>query len=212
MTAQKCPCGHFSGCPGIFSADEQVSGRAEYPGQGKPYSTQKQALNGMFFLARKVFGQTAFILEKQSSGHTQRRPPVVRTRDEVQAVLVHLENPWKHAPSSCMAPASVNTPTPPANGSGRFSSPPQPSAPSEKRSGWQIPRPRSLHATPVQRRNPQGRPLQTRHLPHPATQFSPLRSSCLPGYTINLPWLLRRATALVFELSRICSATRMSPP
>ena len=60
-------------------------------------STQKQALNAMVFLARKVFGQTDFSLEKPAPGHTQRRPPIVLTREEVQAVLAHLANPWKLA-------------------------------------------------------------------------------------------------------------------
>jgi len=32
---------------------------------------------------------------KPIPGHTQRRPPIVLTRDEVQGVLAHLENPWK---------------------------------------------------------------------------------------------------------------------
>jgi len=60
-------------------------------------STQKQALNAMVFLARKVFGQTDFTLEKPVPGHARRRPPIVLTRDEVQAVLAHLDNPWKLA-------------------------------------------------------------------------------------------------------------------
>jgi len=60
-------------------------------------STQKQALNAMVFLTRKVFGQTEFTLEKPIPGHTQRRPPIVLTRDEIQAVLALLENPWKLA-------------------------------------------------------------------------------------------------------------------
>ena len=60
-------------------------------------STQKQALNAMVFLARKVFGQTDFTLDRPVQGHTQRRPPTVLTREEVQAVLAHLENPWKLA-------------------------------------------------------------------------------------------------------------------
>lgn len=60
-------------------------------------STQKQALNAMVFLARKVFGESDFTLEKPSPGHTQRRPPIVLTRDEVQAVIARLENPWKLA-------------------------------------------------------------------------------------------------------------------
>ncbi|MEI6035125.1 MAG: phage integrase N-terminal SAM-like domain-containing protein [Verrucomicrobiae bacterium] len=46
-------------------------------------ATQKQALNAMVFLTRKVFGQTEFTLEKPIAGHTQRRPPTVMTREEV---------------------------------------------------------------------------------------------------------------------------------
>lgn len=60
-------------------------------------STQKQALNAMVFLARKVFGQTEFTLEKPAPAHTKRRPPIVLTRGEVQGVLALLENPWKLA-------------------------------------------------------------------------------------------------------------------
>ena len=60
-------------------------------------STQKQALNAMVFLTRKVFGQTDFTLEKALPGGGRRRPPVVLTRAEVQSVIAHLENPWKLA-------------------------------------------------------------------------------------------------------------------
>jgi len=82
----------------IFPAYEQLLGVRNIPPKARPYySTQKQALNAMVFLARKVFGQTDFTLEKPIPGHTQRRPPIVLTRDEVQAVLALLENPWKLA-------------------------------------------------------------------------------------------------------------------
>ena len=60
-------------------------------------STQKQALNAMVFLTRKVFGVVEFSLESTVHGHNLRRPPVVLTRAEVQAVLAHLDNPWKLA-------------------------------------------------------------------------------------------------------------------
>jgi len=60
-------------------------------------STQKQALNAMVFLIRKVFGMEDFTLEKSVSAHGHRRPPVVLTRSEIQAVIAHLENPWKLA-------------------------------------------------------------------------------------------------------------------
>jgi integrase len=61
-------------------------------------STQKQALNAMVFLTRKVFGIGDFTIEKPASatgGH--RRPPVVLTRDEVRAIVAHLEGAWKIA-------------------------------------------------------------------------------------------------------------------
>jgi len=60
-------------------------------------STQKQALNAMVFLTRKVFGNTEFTMEKPAHGHSYRRPPIVLTRHEVQAVLSFLEDPWKLA-------------------------------------------------------------------------------------------------------------------
>ena len=60
-------------------------------------STQKQALNAMVFLTRKVFGHEEFTLEKPVNGHIRRRPPVVLTRSEVQSIIAHLEDPWKLA-------------------------------------------------------------------------------------------------------------------
>ena len=60
-------------------------------------STQKQALNAMVFLTRKVFGLTDFTLEKPAGGYTPRRPPTVLTRNEVQAIFAQLEDPWKLA-------------------------------------------------------------------------------------------------------------------
>ena len=60
-------------------------------------ATQKQALNAMVFLARKVFGIEEFTIETPSHGHTQRRPPVVLSRREITAILAHLEDPWKLA-------------------------------------------------------------------------------------------------------------------
>ncbi len=60
-------------------------------------ATQKQALNAMVFLTRKVFGNAEFSLEKAIAGHTQRRPPIVVTRDEVQSIFAFLEDPWKLA-------------------------------------------------------------------------------------------------------------------
>ena len=60
-------------------------------------STQKQALNSMVFLTRKVFGNEEFTMERPMHGHLHRRPPVVLTREEVQSVIAHLEDPWKLA-------------------------------------------------------------------------------------------------------------------
>jgi integron integrase len=60
-------------------------------------STQKQALNAMAFLTKKVFGVEEFTIDKPNHGHTYRRPPVVLSRREVAAVLAHMEDPWKLA-------------------------------------------------------------------------------------------------------------------
>ena len=60
-------------------------------------STQKQALNAIVFLTRKVFGIEEFAIEKPASATGGRRPPVVMTREEVREVLARLENPWKLA-------------------------------------------------------------------------------------------------------------------
>ena len=58
-------------------------------------ATQKQALNAMAFLTRKVFGVADFTIKTPNHGHTQRHPPVVLSRREVAAILAHLEDPWK---------------------------------------------------------------------------------------------------------------------
>ena len=60
-------------------------------------STQKQALNAMVFLTKKVFGVEEFTIDKPTHGHTYRRPPVVLSHREVTAVLTHLDDPWKLA-------------------------------------------------------------------------------------------------------------------
>ncbi len=57
-------------------------------------STQKQALNAMVFLLKQVFGHGEFDLDYHYA-RQYRRPPVVMTRDEVQRVFAHLEDPWK---------------------------------------------------------------------------------------------------------------------
>ncbi len=57
-------------------------------------STQKQALNAMVFLLKRVFGIEEFDLDINHA-RQHRRPPVVMTRQEVQSVFAHLEDPWK---------------------------------------------------------------------------------------------------------------------
>jgi integron integrase len=58
-------------------------------------ATQKQALNALVFLTRKVFGIEEFTLESITPARGARRPPVVMTREEVRAVFARLEDPWK---------------------------------------------------------------------------------------------------------------------
>jgi integron integrase len=60
-------------------------------------STQKQALNAIVFLTRKVFGIEEFTIEKPAHATGGRRPPVVLSRSEVTAVFAHLTEPWKLA-------------------------------------------------------------------------------------------------------------------
>ena len=60
-------------------------------------STQKQALNAIVFLTRKVFGIEELTIEKPAAATGGRRPPVVLSRREVAAVFAHLEDPWKLA-------------------------------------------------------------------------------------------------------------------
>ena len=60
-------------------------------------ATQKQALNAMVFLTRKVFGIEDLTIEKPAAATGPRRPPVVLSRREVSAVFAHLEEPWKLA-------------------------------------------------------------------------------------------------------------------
>ena len=60
-------------------------------------ATQKQALNAIAFLTKKVFGIEEFTLEHVTPAHGGRRPPVVMTRDEVRSVIAHLQDPWKLA-------------------------------------------------------------------------------------------------------------------
>jgi len=60
-------------------------------------ATQKQALNAMVFLTKHVFGIEEFTLDHITPACGARRPPVVMTREEVHAVIAHLEGPWKLA-------------------------------------------------------------------------------------------------------------------
>lgn len=61
------------------------------------HSTQKQALNAIVFLTRKVFGIEEFTIEKPATATGGRRPPVVLSRGEVAAVFANLGQPWKLA-------------------------------------------------------------------------------------------------------------------
>ncbi|MEI6675640.1 MAG: tyrosine-type recombinase/integrase [Verrucomicrobiota bacterium] len=54
-------------------------------------ATQKQALNAMVFLTRRVFGIADFTIETPSHGYAQRHPPVLLSRREVAAILAHLK-------------------------------------------------------------------------------------------------------------------------
>jgi len=60
-------------------------------------ATQKQALNALVFLTKKVFAIEDFTIETPTHGHACRRPPVVLSRREIEAVLAHLDDPWKLA-------------------------------------------------------------------------------------------------------------------
>ena len=60
-------------------------------------ATQKQSLNALVFLTRKVFGNGEFTMEKPTHAHSFRHPPVVLTLPEVKSILAQLEDPWKLA-------------------------------------------------------------------------------------------------------------------
>jgi integron integrase len=60
-------------------------------------ATQRQALNAIVFLTRKVFKVAEFKLDLPVPARGMRRPPVVMTREEVRAVIGHLNSPWKLA-------------------------------------------------------------------------------------------------------------------
>lgn len=57
-------------------------------------STQNQALAALLFLYREVFGQPLEFLDQLVYAKRSSRLPVVLSRAEVAAVLVHLEPPW----------------------------------------------------------------------------------------------------------------------
>ncbi|MEM0896214.1 MAG: integron integrase [Verrucomicrobiota bacterium] len=58
-------------------------------------ATQKQALNAINFLAKKVHDIKEFELEYKPAYDGRRRPPVVLTRGEVNEIIHHLAPPWK---------------------------------------------------------------------------------------------------------------------
>ncbi len=58
-------------------------------------STQKQALNALVLLGKKVYGVAEFELDFKPAWKGYRRPPTVMTREEVKKVIGFLENPWK---------------------------------------------------------------------------------------------------------------------
>ncbi|MFK5924138.1 MAG: integron integrase [Verrucomicrobiota bacterium] len=58
-------------------------------------STQKQALNALVLLAKKVYGIEELELDYKPAWRGHRRPPTVMTRDEVKKVIGFLEDPWK---------------------------------------------------------------------------------------------------------------------
>lgn len=60
-------------------------------------ATQKQALNALAFLTKNILGLPEFTLGNITPAKGRRRPPAVMTRQEVHAVIAHLQNPWKLA-------------------------------------------------------------------------------------------------------------------
>lgn len=58
-------------------------------------STQRQALNALVFLARKVYGQEEFEFKFQRATRGKRRPPTVLSRNEIQRIFAHLDDPWR---------------------------------------------------------------------------------------------------------------------
>lgn len=58
-------------------------------------ATQKQALNALVLLAKKVYGVEEIKLDFKPAWQGRRRPPTVMTRVEVKKVMGFLEDPWK---------------------------------------------------------------------------------------------------------------------
>ncbi len=58
-------------------------------------STQKQALNALVFLGKKVYGKAEIDLEYRVPAQVLRRPPTVLTREEVRRVFLRLSDPWR---------------------------------------------------------------------------------------------------------------------
>ncbi|NOX98263.1 MAG: integron integrase [Verrucomicrobia bacterium] len=58
-------------------------------------STQKQALNALVLLGKKVYGVEEFELDFKPAWKGHRRPPTIMTREEVKQVIGFLDDPWK---------------------------------------------------------------------------------------------------------------------
>jgi len=57
--------------------------------------TQRQALNAIVCLARRVHGVEDFELDFACARSGRRRPPVVLTKEEVRSLFAKLEDPWR---------------------------------------------------------------------------------------------------------------------
>lgn len=57
--------------------------------------TQKQALNAINFLARKVCGVEDYKIQYRLASEGKRRLPTVLLREEIQRILAHLQDPWR---------------------------------------------------------------------------------------------------------------------
>jgi len=84
--------------PGLRDLDPaSISRYLEYLALERRVSpaTQKQALNALVFLAKKVRGLEEFKLDYRPARQGSRRLPTVLTRNEIRQVLSRLEDPWK---------------------------------------------------------------------------------------------------------------------